>query len=291
MPDFSLFDYNQSAPLDIDVVAEQKRGAVTLQDIAYASPKFGKVTAYLVVPPGSGPFAGLLFVHWGQGNREEFVDEAVALAELGVVSLSMDAPHARPHRWRPQDQTPEAALAADIQLLVDMRRGLDLLLARPDVDPQRIGYVGHSLGATKGGILAAIDKRVRAYVLMGGAVSLTRNYRVSPNPSIALYRDSIPTQEWEEFMVLLEPFDTVHYITTAAPASLLFQFARNDEFISEEEALLFEKLASEPKQTLWYDCAHDFNDEARRDRVAWLAAQLNLVVKSVPDQSTSKETP
>src|SRR5450755_703131 len=291
MPDFSLFDYDQSAPLAVDVVAEQKRGAVTVQDIAYASPKFGKVTAYLVVPPGSGPFAGLLFVHWGQGNREEFVDEAVALAELGVVSLSMDAPHARPHRWRPQDQTPEAALAADIQLLVDMQRGLDLLLARPDVDPQRIGYVGHSLGATKGGILAAIDKRVRAYVLMGGAVSLTRNYRVSPNPSIALYRDSIPTQEWEEFMVLLEPFDTVHYITTAAPASLLFQFARNDEFISEEEALLFEKLASEPKQTLWYDCAHDFNDEARRDRVAWLAAQLNLVVKSVPDQSTSKETP
>ncbi len=293
MPDFSLFDYDQSAPLDIEVVAEQKRGVVTVHDIAYTSPKFGKVTAYLVVPPGSGPFAGLLFVHWGQGNREEFVDEAVALAELGVVSLSMDAPHARPHHWRPQDQTPEAALASDIQLIVDMRRGLDLLLARPDVDPQRIGYVGHSLGATKGGILAAVDKRVRAYVLMGGAVSLTHNYRVSSNPEIALYRDSIPTQEWEEFMLLLEPFDTAHYITTAAPASLLFQFARNDEFISEEEALLFEKLASEPKQTLWYDCAHDFNDEARRDRVAWLAAHLNLAppIESVPDQSTSKETP
>ncbi|HEV2661672.1 MAG TPA: hypothetical protein VGU68_13775 [Ktedonobacteraceae bacterium] len=291
MPDFSLFDYDQSAPLDVDVVAEQKRGAVTVQDIAYASPKFGKVTAYLVVPPGSGPFAGLLFVHWGQGNREEFVDEAVALAELGVVSLSMDAPHARPHHWRPQDQTPEAALAADIQLIVDMRRGLDLLLARSDVDPERIGYVGHSLGATKGGMLAAVDKRVRAYVLMGGAVSLTHNYRVSTNPSIALYRDSIPTQEWEEFMALLEPFDTAHYIPTAAPASLLFQFARNDEFISEEEAQLFEKLASEPKQTLWYDCAHDFNDEARRDRVAWLAAQLKLAVASVPEQSTSKETP
>jgi dienelactone hydrolase len=291
MPDFSLFDYDQSAPLDVDVVAEQKRGTVTVQDIAYVSPKFGKVTAYLVVPPGSGPFAGLLFVHWGQGNREEFVDEAVALAELGVVSLSMDAPHARPHHWRPQDQTPEAALASDIQLIVDMRRGLDLLLARPDVDPQRIGYVGHSLGATKGGILAAVDKRVRAYVLMGGAVSLTHNYRVSSNPEIALYRESIPTQEWEEFMALLEPFDTAHYISTAAPASLLFQFARNDEFISEEEALLFEKLASEPKQTLWYNCAHDFNDEARRDRVAWLTAQLKLIAASVPDQSTSKETP
>lgn len=284
MPDYSLYDYDRSTPLDIDVVAEQHRGEVTVQDIAYASPKFGKVTAYLVLPPGSGPFAGLLFVHWGQGNRDDFLDEAVALAASGVVSLSIDAPHARPHHWRPQDQTPEAALASDIQLIVDMRRGLDLLLARPDVDGHRIGYVGHSLGATKGGILAAVDKRVRAYVLMGGAVSLTNNYRISTNPSIALYRESIPTQEWEEFMALLEPFDTAHYIAKAAPASLLFQFARNDEFISEEEALLFEKLASEPKQTLWYDCTHDFNDEARRDRIAWLADHLGFTIPVVPAQ-------
>ena len=276
MSDYALFDYDRSAPLDVDVVSTQKRGEVTVQDITYASPKFGRVTAYLIVPPGSGPFASLLFVHWGQGNREEFLDEAVVLAEQGVVSLSMDAPHVRPDPWRPQDQTMEAVLDADIQLITDMRRGLDLLLAQSDVDPQRVGYVGHSLGATKGGILAAVDKRVQVYVLMGGAVSLTHNYRVSSHPSIALYRDSIPTQEWEEFMMLLEPFDTAHFIGEAAPASLLFQFARNDEFISEEESLLFEKLASEPKEALWYDCTHEFNDQARADRKRWLAVRLGF---------------
>ncbi len=285
MPDYSLYDYDQSAPLDIDVVATQKRGEITVQDIAYASPKFGKVTAYLVIPPGSGPFAGLLFVHWGQGNRDQFLDEAVALAGMGVVSLSMDAPHVRPHHWRSQDQTPEAALTAHIQLIIDMRRGIDLLQDRPDVDQARIGYVGHSLGATKGGILAAVDKRVKAFVLMGGTVSLTHNYRISTNPSIVLYRESIPAREWEEFLAMLEPFDTAYYIAAAAPASLLFQFAHNDEFISEEEALLFEELASEPKQTLWYDCAHDFNDEARRDRFAWLATQLNFAKPGAPAQN------
>jgi len=293
MPDYTLYDYDQSAPLDIDVVATQKRGDITVQDITYASPKFGRVTAYLVIPPGSGPFAGLIFLHWGQGNRDEFLDEAIVLAEMGVVSLSLDAPHARPHHWRPQDQTPEAALHADIQLITDVRRGIDLLLARPDVDPQRIGYVGHSLGATKGGILAAVDKRIRAYVLMGGAVSITHNYRISTNPLIVQYRESIPTQEWEEFLAMLEPFDAVHYIVNAAPASLLFQFAHSDEFISQEEARLYEQVASEPKQSMWYDCEHEFNEEARRDRIEWLAARLGFAkpAATVLDKPASRETP
>jgi dienelactone hydrolase len=293
MPDYTLYDYDQRAPLDLEVVATQKRGDVTVQDIAYASPMFGKVTAYLVIPPGSGPFAGLIFVHWGQGNRDEFLDEAVELAKMGVVSLSIDAPHARPDHWRSQDQTPEAALHADIQLIVDIRRGIDLLTARPDVDPQRLGYVGHSLGATKGGILAAVDKRVKGYVLMGGAVSITHNYRISTNPLVVQYRESIPTQEWEEFLAMLEPFDAIHFVGDAAPASLLFQFAHSDEFISEEEARRFEQVASEPKQTLWYDCEHAFNDEARRDRIAWLAAQLGLAkpATQVPDLPAATETP
>jgi hypothetical protein len=37
-----------------------------------------------------------------------------------------------------------------IQMVVDLRRAVDVLVARKDVDPKRIGYVGHSLGATWG---------------------------------------------------------------------------------------------------------------------------------------------
>ena len=40
------------------------------------------------------------------------------------------------------------------------------LIARDDVDPERLGYVGHSLGATWGGALAGVEKRVKAFVLM-----------------------------------------------------------------------------------------------------------------------------
>ncbi len=33
-------------------------------------------------------------------------------------------------------------------MVVDLRRAVDVLMARKEVDSKRIGYVGHSLGAT-----------------------------------------------------------------------------------------------------------------------------------------------
>src|SRR5258708_8164137 len=104
-------------------------------------------------------------------NRKQFLDEAVALAHAGVVSLLTDGPIARPGHV--EDQTPlNDQEATDlIQQIVDMRRGADLLLARPDVDPKRLAYVGHSYNASVGGCLSGIDKRFKAFVLMAGGLS------------------------------------------------------------------------------------------------------------------------
>ena len=66
-------------------------------------------------------------------NRKEFLDEAVALAQAGVVSLLTDGPVARPGHV--EDQTPlnEQQITDLLQQIVDMRRGADLLLARPSI--------------------------------------------------------------------------------------------------------------------------------------------------------------
>jgi dienelactone hydrolase len=54
-------------------------------------------------------------------------------------------------------------------LVVDLRRALDVLLERPDVDAKRVGYVGHSLGAAWGSALAGFERRIKAFVLIGGS--------------------------------------------------------------------------------------------------------------------------
>jgi dienelactone hydrolase len=112
-------------------------------------------------------------MHWGR-VRTEFLSEALLLAKRGAISLTIDAPDNRPdiasYRFVAD---PEAEREGYIQLVCDLRRGLDVLVARKDVDPKRIGYVGHSLGATWGGALAGVETRFAGYVLMGGLPRLT----------------------------------------------------------------------------------------------------------------------
>src|ERR1700757_381876 len=94
-----LFDYDATQPLDLhDKVIAEFEGGV-LHDITYASPKGGPVAAYLIVPNGKGPFAAVLFGHWGNGTRAEFIPEAKIYARAGAVSSIPDYPWDRPQPW------------------------------------------------------------------------------------------------------------------------------------------------------------------------------------------------
>jgi hypothetical protein len=58
-------DYDKTAPLDLKIIGNHKRGDITVYDITYASPRGGVVPAFLVVPGGKGPFAGVIWGHSG----------------------------------------------------------------------------------------------------------------------------------------------------------------------------------------------------------------------------------
>ena len=91
-----LFDYDAKQPLELhDTVIEEFTDG-TLHDITYTSPKGGPISAYLIVPKGTGPFAAILFGHWGNGTRAEFIPEAKIYARAGAVSLIPDYPWDRP---------------------------------------------------------------------------------------------------------------------------------------------------------------------------------------------------
>jgi len=284
----SVFDYDCSLPLDYEEIGLSAGEGFTVRDVRYASPLGGKVPAYLVEPDGPGPFAAIVYVHHGLGDRKAFLSEAEILAGAGVVSLLPDAPHIRTEARRSSAEARAAEVSAAevgraegrmyIQLVVDVRRGLDLLLTRPDVSHDRIGYVGHSLGATWGGPLAGAERRVRAYVLMAGYPSLTEAYRSNPHPFMEARRSQIGPERLEAYLAPLAPLDAVHWIHRAAPAHLFFQFARRDEFITRREAEAYYEAASSPRRVVWYDADHLFTGapEARLERARWLAERLGF---------------
>lgn len=241
------FDYNSAAPLELALISTSIQQGVEVREITYAGAR-GPVPATLVVPPGQGPHAAVIYLHWGMGDRSEFVAESVAMAQRGSFGLSIDAPWKRP--GNPSLSPDEAG----IQIVVDVRRGVDLLLSLPAVDPNRLGYVGHSFGASRGGVLAGVERRFRTLVLMCGYARPSA-YDGANAPG--------------EFM------DGLHYVGHATPAALLFQFGRQDEYVSEAMALEFSDPASTPKSVEWYDAGHELNDDARTARARWIAQQLS----------------
>jgi dienelactone hydrolase len=287
----SHFDYDKSAQLDLKTIGTEKRGKVTIYDITFASPKGGVVPAYLVVPSGKGPFAAVVWGHWywqnsPMRNRKEFLDEAVALAPAGVISLLTDGPIARPGYIADNTPLNEKQTTDMVQAVVDMRRGIDVLFARPDVDKKRLAYVGHSYNATIGAFLSGVDRRAKAYVLMAGGLSDEVDLRT---PEYQAYRIQVGPEKFDAFITKYSWLDQGKYVTHAAPAFVFMQFATQERFLTPERARLYEKIVSEPKSLKIYDAPHALNAEARRDRIQFLTEQLKLkpipasVIAAVPE--------
>jgi cephalosporin-C deacetylase-like acetyl esterase len=178
----SHFDYDRTTPLNVKQIGVQRRANATIYDITYDSPKGGVVPAYLVVPKGRGPFAAIIWGHWywqnsSMRNRKEFLDEAIAMAPAGVVSLLPDGPIARPGYVTSKGPLDERQVEYHVQAVIDMRRGMDLLLTRRDVDSKRSAFVGHSYNAGVGAFLSGLDHRFKAFVLMAGSMSDEVNLR------------------------------------------------------------------------------------------------------------------
>jgi predicted esterase len=270
--DTGPFNYDRNAALDLKEESVKEIDGIPVRDISFAAntPQTGRVKAYLVSPAGKGPFAGVIFFHWygrTNGDRNQFVDEAVALAKKGTASLLIQGTF-------PWSQAPTGA-AADRQRVInqtiEVRRSLDLLLAQPDVDRSRVAFVGHDYGAMYGAILANVDKRINKYILIAGTGSFS-------DWSLRYWLAKLPDSEKNAYRKSLNEVDPLTHIARVKSAQFLFQFARSDEHITKEVAENFYNSARAKKEIIWYDGKHELNVEAaRQKRIVWLTTQLRLV--------------
>ena len=76
----------------------------------------------------------------------------------------------RPPGWTPPD--PPSVAFRDLMVLhaTEMRRGIDYLETRDDIDRERLAYAGMSFGAGSRLVFAAVDDRFRAVVFIGGGI-------------------------------------------------------------------------------------------------------------------------
>ena len=168
-----------------------KEDGFTIENIAYESCPNYWVTANVYVPTGKGPFPAMIIAPGhGAGKASQYTWSA-NFARAGVLVLSIDpmGQGERMQHW--DDELGRSKLegsgdhehANQTALLIghhiarywfaDGIRGVDYLIARPDVIADRIGTFGCSGGGTAAAYLAAMEPRIRVAAAASYITSFT----------------------------------------------------------------------------------------------------------------------
>jgi dienelactone hydrolase len=290
------FDNDSHAALETRETDVQKRGNVRLIELNYAGDSGDRVPAYLLIPSGNGPFPAIIWGHWLKkdsplANKDEFLEEALVLARSGVVSLLIDAPQAR-HDWAPEkggplEQARQQSDAAAHQV-IDLRRAVDLLYLRQDVDRKRIAYVGHSWDAHVGAILAGVETRISAFVLMASGYADQEEAFASKDPQRMAQIKEVGEDNVREYFREYAFDDPVYFLGHTDRESIFLQFASGDGITREQAQKYLNRFSSKDKKMEFYDAGHALNSAARLDRDRWL--QKHLGVKKI-DEKELEEIP
>jgi hypothetical protein len=141
------------------------------EEVTYANKAGGNtLAATLTVPPGKGPFpAVLLIVGSGPHDRDEslmghkpFLVLADYLTRKGIVVLRAD-------KRGVGKSTGDNETATTADYATDAEAGVAYLKTRSEVDPHKIGLVGHSEGGVIAPMAAVADPDVAFIVMMAGS--------------------------------------------------------------------------------------------------------------------------
>src|SRR5579859_1114969 len=278
------FDYDSHSGLDMRETDVQKRDKVRLIELNYSGASGDRVPAYLLIPPGNGPFPAIIWAHWLMkgsplANKDEFLEEALVLARSGVVSLLIDAPQAR-NDWvevkgSTLEQVKQQSEAAAHQV-IDLRRGVDLLWGRADVDRHRIAFVGHSWDAHVGAILAGVETRIVAYVLMASGYSDEEEAFASNDPERMARIKEVGEGNVREYFQEYAWDDPVYFLGHTDRESIFLQFATGDAISKEMGQKYLDRFSAKDKKMEFYDAGHALNAAARLDRDRWLQKHLGM---------------
>jgi dienelactone hydrolase len=266
------FTYDVDAPLDLQATVESTSNGVQVSAISFRSPAGGSATGMLFDPvTRSSLRPGLVLMHGMPGTARGMTAMGQSLAQRGAVVIAIDAPFARragePVQFTAQDR------AEQIQLIKDLQRAVDVLRTRPNVDDQRIGYLGVSYGAAMGALFVGIEERLDAAVLVVGDGGLVSHHI---GPEDATYMASLPCATRTAWFLEMGPIEPIRSIAHASPTPLLLQNGRLDSLVPMADAQALHAAAPEPKTLRWYDAGHGLNQQAVLDHLEWLHQEIGL---------------
>ena len=222
-----LGPFPSSCPLEASVLEQIDFGTYIREKVSYQVEPGEHINAYVFLPKSQKKYPAIFCHHQHQGadyfGKAEPAglignpDLAYAkeLAEHGFLTLAPDA-IAYGERSRREDPVGynywlmatklvqgQTLLAKNIH---DVKRGIDYLVSRPDVDPDRIGFIGHSYGGRMAIWSAAFDHRIKANVCNCGCISYQESLTEDTGIQMPFIIQGIMNKcDIEDIVALIEP--------------------------------------------------------------------------------------
>jgi dienelactone hydrolase len=182
------------------------------------------------------------------------------LAQNGVAALFLKMPYYGPRR---DPDNPRRMISTNAretvegmtQAILDIRQATAWLAARAEIDPQRLGVFGISLGGITAALAATAEPRLQNVCLMLSGGDIGRVGWESPAMS-AVRRYWLQQGETRErFFELMQSIDPVTYATNVQGRRILMLNATEDEIIPRACTESLWEAFGQP-EIVWYQGGH-----------------------------------
>ncbi len=278
----------QRLPLEITHLEKAEHDQYIRYKITYVSEPGDRVPAHLLIPKTRKRRApAMLCLHQttkigkdepaGLGGNPN-LQYAKELAARGFVCIAPDYPYLGENTFDPYKNGYASCTMKGIRNHI---RAVDVLASLPEVDRQRIGAIGHSLGGHNTLFAAAFDERIKAMVTSCGFTSFAKYYGgdltgwsgIRYMPRIAEVYGKDPRKM---------PFDFPALLSALAPRPLFINAPLHDANFEvsgvrdcvDVAATAYKAYPGKRLVARYPDAKHDFPSDIRQEAYQFLAHWL-----------------
>jgi len=270
-----FFEYDREIPIELRTVERIVKESYNRDKVVFTGNNNSRVVGYLAIPKiGNPPYPCVLQMHGLSVSKNDFWEEEYHRAELvtegllssGFVVLALDMPYHGERIYENDFESPLVTLMKKgwgyrirdmvIQSTIEYRRVIDYLETRSDIDANRIGAIGYSLGSVITLNLAGVDDRIKTSVVCVTAI-------IKPRPFF-------PPAEH------LSGFAPQTFIKAIGNRPILILAAKNDDFnctIGEAEQI-YGLIESDNKKLIFYESGHKLPPEHAPEATNWFINNL-----------------
>jgi len=267
------------------------------------------IPAEYYLPDGIGPDAprrpAVICLHILGGGFELVELVCSSLASRGIPAIWFKLPYYDERRPKNAEgdprREPQRFAEALSQGLLDVRRTFDVLAARPEIDPERIGVTGISLGGILAGTAAGADNRFhRAALILAGGDVLEILHHARESRRVSQLLRGLPLDQRQSLEQTLRSVDPLTYAEALRPRAqagrMLMINAGADEVIPRAATEKLARALGLVDAVVWLDGLGHYTamaalPQALRTTVAFFAEDLPAGVEPASAGPLAAVTP